>query len=119
MTDHPLDMDPAPRQMPVMSVVGLAAFTLAIIIFGLTQWQNSKALAKIEHVQDQQVAFTQARAPATRSSLCNLLHVAVAVIQPSTPERRHAIAVLKQNTQALECPAEIVELPPDIPRNPP
>lgn len=115
--DH--ELGPQPRQIPLLSVTGLVAVTLAVLIFGITQWQNSKTLAEIERLQTQQAEFTRARAPATRTSLCNLLQVAISVIPPRDPERRRALVVLKQNAQALECQADLRNLAPDVPITPP
>jgi len=118
MDEQPLELDPSPRQIPVLSVVGLVAVALALLIFGITQWQNSKTLAKLETVQHAQVAFTQARAPQTRIGLCNGLRVAVAVITPEGADQKQAIAVLKQNIAVLGCPAAIEKLP-DTPHDSP
>lgn len=119
MAEHPLDLEPAGRQLPVASVVGLAALSFALVIFGVTQWQNSKTLAKIEHVQQHQATIDAARVPQTRISLCNGLRVAVAVITPQGKEQRDAIAVLRQNIRVLDCPPGIERLPPDPPHDPP
>ena len=112
MAEHPLELEPPPQPMPVLSVVGLAAVALALVIFGITQWQNSRTLDQLEQIQTQQVAFTNARAPETRIGLCNGLRVAVYVIKPQGPEQRHAITVLKQNIRVLDCQPGIQPLPP-------
>jgi hypothetical protein len=111
MVEQPLELDPSPKQMPVLSVVGLVAVALSLLLFGVTQWQNSKALTKIEQVQQAQVELAAARAPQTRIALCNGLRVAVAVIEPVGESQKRAIAVLKQNIHVLDCPAGIERLP--------
>lgn len=109
-----------PPRRPLFTIAGLVALGLALILFGVGQYQNTRTLRRVEQLQDAQQEFSRARAPATRTALCNLeTALTTFAPRPTEPSRRRAYDILKQNIKALDCPKAIVELPIGTPANPP
>jgi hypothetical protein len=117
--DEPV-LPPERPRLPVVSIVGLVALALSLVFFSVSQYQNIRTLRRVEQLQAQQQEFSRARAPATRAALCNLeIALTTFAPPPTEPTRLRAYKILKQNIEALDCPRAIMELPVDVPTNPP
>jgi hypothetical protein len=116
-------LDKPKHRMPIFSWVGLLSLLLSFCIFGYGQIRDTQTLDKIEKVQKQQTEYNRERSPAIRAALCNLFIATVefpgsAAGAPRIPPDDPTRLIIKNNIKSLDCPKNVVELPPEVPRAP-
>ena len=116
-------LDRPKHRMPIFSWVGLLSLLLSFGIFGYGQIRDSQTLDKLEKVQKQQTEFNRERSPAIRAALCNLFIATVefpgsAAGAPRIPPDDPTRTIIRNNIKSLDCPKNVVELPPEVPRAP-